>query len=99
MGFRIQGILYTILIFLILLAVTTLIHEYTHYMSGKILGLNPSGPFWSDLKYLAPSVRCDVDQWSWQLTVTHYVGGLFAGGAMLVVYLFLNSKDCFRRSK
>ena len=70
-------------------AVSSLVHEYTHVLAGWALGIPVSGPDWSGLRHLMPTVEYDVAGRSWKLTVAWFSGGVVSGATLLSVYLFL----------
>ena len=70
-------------------AVGSLVHEYTHVFAGWVLGIPVSGPDWSGLRHLMPTVEYDVAGRSWKLTMAWFSGGIVSGATLLIVYLFL----------
>ena len=72
-----------------ILAVQAVAYEYTHIGVARLLGMPTKGPYWSDLKYLTPSVLVYAEEGTWQLALVDYSGGLIPGLALLAVYWVL----------
>ena len=70
-----------------IVVVGTVVHEYAHWSMGHVLGLSPSGPYWTPV--LIPHVDYGVTEHSWKLTVAWLAGGIASGVLLLATYLFL----------
>ncbi len=83
---------------LLMLALDVITHEYAHLLVGRALGLKTIGPYWSP-ELLAPAVGYDVSEWSWQLTLALYSGGLVAAVPLFATYFLLVSKGLVTRNR
>ena len=77
---------------------TPIIHEPAHLTAALIFGIPIDGFFWIDPILRVPTVYFGVTEWSWQLALTLYSGGVFAGAFWGAIYFLLFRRKLFERS-
>ena len=78
--------------------VTPILHEPAHLTAAIIFGIPIDGFFWIDPNLRVPTVYLGVTEWSWQLAMTLYSGGVFAGTFWGAVYFLLFRRRLFELS-
>ncbi len=77
---------------------TPVLHEPAHLTAALIFGIPINGFFWIDPNLRVPTVYLGVTEWSWQLTLTLYSGGVFAGTFWGAIYFLLYRRRRFESS-
>ncbi len=77
---------------------TPAIHEPAHLTAAAIFGIPINGFFWIDPQLGVPTVYLGVSEWSWQLALTLYSGGVFAGAFWSAIYFLLFRRKVFELS-
>jgi len=79
-----------------LFLVTSAIHEGTHYVAAIIMKVPIASFTWFDPRYLASVFVSGATEYTWEVMVVSYTGGLVAG-ALLLAILFLK-REWFKQS-
>lgn len=75
----------SVLFLLVLLAVTSIIHEVAHLVAALIMGVPIVSFAWFDPQYLAASLVTGATQSRLALTVIGCAGGFVAGSVLLAI--------------
>ena len=81
---------------LALVLLTIVIHEGTHYVAAVILKVPILSFTWFDPHYLAPVFISGATEYTWEVMVVSYAGGLVTGILVLAIPVF--KREWFRQS-
>jgi len=79
-----------------LLLLTIVIHEGTHYLAALIMKVPIVSFTWFDPRYLAPIFVSGSTEYTWEVMVVSYAGGLVTG--VLLLGILVLKREWFKQS-